>query len=285
MSRAETMPGLLLQTANAPEAFPDFLIIAPPGEGSDWLARNLNCHPQIIISDAQSANKLPSGQGLMRGTVVLADSLVSDADIQRVHALVPKLKLIVIAREPDADCLSAWHVCFPRDRILVDSSSSIRGEPTRVLQRVFRFLGVNAINDFSFFKIAPKLGKHRPRTRDKEYFGHRLVYYKSRFFGIAHRVGRLDLRRMTEKEVVHLEEKGLLFRSPSLEWVQLHIAETQLAPLYRPPGKPGLASRARRYLLRRLGGFASAVAAKVQSLSPRIAARLKPAPKELRRSA
>jgi len=281
--------------------------------------------------------------------------------------------------------LQSWLTHFPREQMFVDFYPSIRTEPTQLLKRLFKFLGVSAIHNFSFFQISQRLNegvsrrlptplaeflramyapaaaelagflrdtfdlslpeewrpllqpaakdaaasaataastlqptalstvspattpslpktplrvstpflsferlrlryKHTPRTRDANYFGYLLVYYKGQFFGVAQQVGLFDLRKMTEKEVVRLEEKGLLFRSPSLEWVKLQVTDKQLAPLYRAPGKPSLAFRARRYLLRRLNSFVSGVAAKFQVLSPRIAVNLKPAPK-WRRSA
>lgn len=279
--------------------------------------------------------------------------------------------------------LKSWLAFFPPEQIYIDFYPSIRTDPRGLLSRIFKFLGVSAINDFSFFQIAQKLNegisrrmtpvveqflhalyapstaevaailrekfaltlpeewrpllqpnaersehpapavsvtslparqstptttpplapsvalpcrshsferrrlkaKYTPKLRDMNYFGYQLIYYKGQFFAVAHDAGLIDFPNMTEKEITRLEGKGLMFRSPSLEWVKLQVTDKQLAPLYRPPRKPSLTFRAQRYVFRRLGALVSGVAARIQVLSPRAAARLKPTPMESRQSA
>ncbi|MBM4068410.1 MAG: sulfotransferase domain-containing protein [Planctomycetes bacterium] len=250
--------------------------------------------------------------------------------------------------------LRCWLACYPKEQIHIDFYPAIRTQPTQLLNRIFKFLGVSTIGDFSFFPVAEKLNeglslpmppplheflrrtfapsarelavflraeydlslpatwepllragdveapgtlpvgcvsgpavqttmpnvdsdappvrtsmrfsafeksrlvlKHTPRTREKDYLGYHLVHFKGQFFGLAHSVGAFDLRRMTEKEIVRLESSCLLFRSPSLEWVKLQIANRQLARWYR--GRQHSVFRVPRFLLRRLGAFASAM--------------------------
>lgn len=456
MDCAENSHDLPLPTAKDREALPHFLVISPPKTGSTWLAANLNCHPEVYIPDIKEldffnhyltskgwewyADMFRPGLGLIRGEATPSYCLMPAANVELVHSLLPRLKLIYIIREPisrtwsharhcyrhrqttfegcndaidkvpnekwienftnhSTTCagqivahLKSWLAFFPREQIYVDFYPSIRSEPTQLLKRIFRFLGVSAINNFSFFQISQRLNegvsrrlpaalaeylhnmyapttaalagflkekfdlslpeewlpllqpsaaaarpvgtvaimppssafspprpatvpesaplttttlaapprtnspflsferrrlnyKHTPRTRTMNYFGYQLIYYKGYFFGIAHEVGLFDLQKMTEKEFVRLEEKGLIFRSPSLEWVKLQVTDKQLAPLYRPPGKPSIAFRARRYLVRRFNAFISGVAGRIQVLSPRVAAKLTPASRELQKSA
>lgn len=256
--------------------------------------------------------------------------------------------------------LKCWRACYPAEQIFVDFYPSIRTQPTKLLNRIFKFLGVSAISDFSFFPVSEKLNeglslplppslreflrrtfapsarelaafvcaeygltlpaewepllraeeverparsqsvddselappppmpsptrvspspvrtslpflafeksrlvlKHTPRTREKDYFGYHLVYYKGQFFGVGHSVGAFDLRRMSEKEIRRLEIGRLLFRSPSLEWVKLQIADKQLARCYRDPRRRSIIGRAPRAVLRRLGALAAALIGK-----------------------
>lgn len=114
-------------TALAPEGEvlttlrPDFLIISPGKTGSTWVANKLRRHPQIFLPPNKELKYFCSGYrkfdlnwyleqfspgaGRIKGEASPTYALLPVQTIQRIHRLMPAVKLIFLMREPIA---RAW---------------------------------------------------------------------------------------------------------------------------------------------------------------------------------
>src|SRR5262245_27736386 len=128
MKGAVNISGLPVPAARDREALPNFLVISPPKTGSTWLAANLNCHPEIFIPDFKEidffqnfvhskgwewyADMFRHGLGLKRGEGTCNYCLMPAAKVQLIHSVMPRLKLIYLAREPVGRAWSHARHCF-----------------------------------------------------------------------------------------------------------------------------------------------------------------------------
>lgn len=118
----------------------------------------------------------PRRRGLLRGEITPSYSLLTPADVARVHSLMPDAKLLFLVRDPverawsgfrrkgltDDEIrarldrpaidrrtdylttLDTWSAVFPRDQLFVGFFDDITADPARLLTDVLTFLGVDA---------------------------------------------------------------------------------------------------------------------------------------------
>src|SRR5271168_4580624 len=97
---------------------PDFLIISPPKTGSTWLAFNLQCHPDVFVPDMKElkyfslyhrwlgldwyTEHFHAAGVRLKGEASPSYALLPCAMIRQIHALMPRLKLVFLMRDPVA---------------------------------------------------------------------------------------------------------------------------------------------------------------------------------------
>jgi Sulfotransferase domain len=107
--------------ANVKKQLPNFLIISPPKTGSTWLAANLRCHPGIFVPEMKEvkyfsmyhrwldlgwyARQFQDAGSRLKGEASPSYGLLPVQMIRWVHALMPRVKLVFLMREPIA---RAW---------------------------------------------------------------------------------------------------------------------------------------------------------------------------------
>jgi hypothetical protein len=95
---------------------PDFLIISPPKTGSTWLAMNLRCHPDVFVPAVKEVKYFSSyyrwldlkwylqhfrpGEGRLKGEASPSYALLPPRMIGLIRALMPRVKLIFLMRDP-----------------------------------------------------------------------------------------------------------------------------------------------------------------------------------------
>jgi hypothetical protein len=135
-----------LPDAGASGKFPDFLVIAPPKTGTSWLHHNLVRHPGIYIPPAKEVrffdlhwrsqniawyfSQFSAGQCRTVGDISPSYAFLPTFAIRLIRDLNPRLKLIVLMREPVARTWShVRHVLvhgeppFTRTRATVENVS------------------------------------------------------------------------------------------------------------------------------------------------------------------
>ncbi len=102
-------------------SLPDFLVISPPKTGSTWLAANLACHPQVFIPAVKEvkyfssysrwldlhwyARQFRDAGGRLKGEATPSYSVLPCRTIRLIRALLPRVKLVFLMRDPVA---RAW---------------------------------------------------------------------------------------------------------------------------------------------------------------------------------
>ena len=97
-------------------AVPDFLIISPPKTGSTWLAMNLKCHPGLFVPDIKEVKYFSSyyrwldlkwylghfraAAGRLKGEASPSYALLPARMVRLIRALMPRVKLIFMMRDP-----------------------------------------------------------------------------------------------------------------------------------------------------------------------------------------
>jgi Sulfotransferase domain len=130
---------------------PDFLIISPPKTGSTWLAFNLQCHPDVFMPDIKElkyfslyhrwlgldwyAAHFHAAGARLKGEASPSYALLPGAMIRRLHALVPRVKLVFLMRDPVARAWShARHNCRYREA----NFENYQGDPKTVPDEAWR---------------------------------------------------------------------------------------------------------------------------------------------------
>jgi hypothetical protein len=96
---------------------PDFLVVAPPRTGTTWLAANLARHPEIFATENPKElkyfsdhwrsedlnwylNHFQPGVGKVKGEASPSYSILPGRMIEVIRAIVPRVKLIFLMRDP-----------------------------------------------------------------------------------------------------------------------------------------------------------------------------------------
>lgn len=214
-------------------ALPDFIIIGPPKCGTTWLKVNLKRHPRVYIHPGECeyftyhldeplshySSFFTGGQGKLIGEKSPQYSTLTPYRIRLLHAVLPRVKLILIHRDPVERAWSAarWFLfkntdprslnkekiyrffrkdkqmydyakimrnytnVFPKDQIITIEFDDIRRQPEKVLVNVFRFLRITTNVDWQKFLPGRKINRGRKMAIPKKLRSYlRLLYSSTR---------------------------------------------------------------------------------------------------------
>lgn len=199
---------------------PDFLIIGVPRAGTTWLKKNMDKHPELFLPEISAhdpteiryfnhkLNKslkwysslfLP-GKDKVKGEKTPGYCSISLQRIRLIYSIMPKVKLILILRNPIErdwshaimnlarfnknefkdikddhffnhferkkklsnyiNIIENWSAVFPKEQIFIGFYNDIMDNPQGLLKRIFNFLEVNVELDWTEFPLKQEVNRN-----------------------------------------------------------------------------------------------------------------------------